>query len=100
MVKDLVLSQATQFTLVQWLVKYYPMGKTSIASTFNIPGKIGWATMEAPGFITLLYIMYSLPQQEGIESLPFMNWTMAALFVSNSLPACKTWLFAFHDQRH
>ena len=42
--------------------------------------------MEAPGFLTLLYIMYSLPKQEGIESLPFTNWTMAALFVS------KAWL--------
>lgn len=41
--------------------------------------------MEAPGFITLLYLMYSLPKQEGIESLPFTNWTMAGLFVSTSL---------------
>ena len=65
------------------------MGKTSTASTLNIPGKIGWATMEAPGFITLLYIVYSLPKQEGIEKLPFMNYTMAGLFVSiDSLP-CK-----------
>ncbi|KAF6223971.1 hypothetical protein HO133_010545 [Letharia lupina] len=68
------------FTLFQWLVKYYPMGKTSTASSFNVPGKIGWATMEAPGFITLLYLMYALPKQEGIESLPFTNWTMASLF--------------------
>ncbi|CAF9913275.1 MAG: hypothetical protein ALECFALPRED_008737 [Alectoria fallacina] len=71
-------------TLYQWFFKYYPMGKTSTVSTFNIPGKIGWATMEAPGFITLLYLMYSLPKQEGIESLPLTNWTMAALFVSTS----------------
>lgn len=68
------------FTLFQWLVKYYPMGKTSTASSFNVPGKIGWATMEAPGFITLLYLMYALPKQEGIGSLPFTNWTMASLF--------------------
>ncbi|KAL9136568.1 MAG: hypothetical protein Q9175_002223 [Cornicularia normoerica] len=67
-------------TLYQWFFKYYPMGKTSTVSTFNIPGKIGWATMEAPGFITLLYLMYSLPKQEGIESLPLTNWTMAGLF--------------------
>ena len=77
----LSLTRATQLTLIQWFVKYYPMGKTSTASTFNIPGKIGWATMEAPGFITLLYLMFNLPKQEGIESLPFTNWTMAALFV-------------------
>ena len=65
------------------------MGKTSTASTLNIPGKIGWATMEAPGFITLLYIVYSLPKQEGIEKLPFMNYTMAGLYVSPNLPSCK-----------
>ena len=57
------------------------MGKTSTDSHFNIPGKIGWATMEAPGFITLLYIMYSLPKQEGIENLPMENWVMAGCFV-------------------
>lgn len=73
-----------QLTIFQWFVKYYPMGKTSTASSFNIPGKIGWATMEAPGFITLLYLMFNLPKQEGIESLPFTNWTMAGLFVSTS----------------
>lgn len=67
-------------TLYQWFFAYYPMGKTSTPSTFNVPGKIGWATMEAPGFITLLYLMYSLPKQEGLDSLPFTNWTMAGLF--------------------
>ena len=60
------------------------MGKTSTDSHFNIPGKIGWATMEAPGFITLLYIMYSLPNQEGIENLPMENWVMAGCFVCSS----------------
>lgn len=57
------------------------MGKTSSESRFNVPGKIGWATMEAPGFITLLYLMYSLPKQEGIEKLPTPNYIMAAMFV-------------------
>lgn len=37
--------------------------------------------MEAPGFITLLYIMFTLPQKNGIEHLPGANWLMAALFV-------------------
>ena len=59
------------------------MGKTSTESRFNVPGKIGWATMEAPGFITLLYLMYSLPKQEGIESLPTVNWVMAGCFVGH-----------------
>lgn len=62
------------------------MGKTSTESPFNIPGKIGWATMEAPGFITLLYIMFTLPAQNGISSLPLANWLMAGLFVRPLLP--------------
>ena len=57
------------------------MGKTSIESRFNVPGKIGWAIMETPGYVVLLYCMYALPKQEGIESLPLMNWAMAGMFV-------------------
>ncbi|KAK5012509.1 3-oxo-5-alpha-steroid 4-dehydrogenase-domain-containing protein [Cryomyces antarcticus] len=68
------------FTAAQWFISYYPQGKTSVESRFNLPGKWAWATMEAPGFITLLYVMYALPKQQGIESLPWANWTMAALF--------------------
>ena len=68
--------------MVQWLTDFYPQGKTSIASRFNIPGKIGWATMEAPGFVTLLYIMTTLPTQNGLKDLPAANWLMAGLFVS------------------
>jgi len=64
------------------------MGKTSIQSRFNVPGKIGWATMEAPAFVMLLYIMYSLPKQEEIEKLPFVNWVMAGLFVSYLSRTC------------
>lgn len=58
------------------------MGKTSVASRFNIPGHIGWALMEAPGFMTLLYIMWTLPEKGGGDGLPWQNWGMAALFVS------------------
>ncbi|KIW05207.1 hypothetical protein, variant [Verruconis gallopava] len=63
------------------------MGKTSIDSRFNIPGKIAWFTMEAPGFITLLYIMFNLPDQLGLDwrSLPTYNWLMAGLFVLHYL---------------
>ena len=57
------------------------MGKTSIESRFNIPGRVGWAMMEAPGFLTLLYIMWTLPAQNNISDLPAVNWLMAALFV-------------------
>ena len=79
-------ADALQFTLLQWLVDYYPQGKTSVESRFNIPGRVAWATMEAPGFINLLYIMFTLPKQNGIESLPLGNWIMAGLFVWHSLP--------------
>lgn len=37
--------------------------------------------MEAPGFINLLYIMFTLPKQNGIQRLPAENWLMAGLFV-------------------
>jgi len=58
------------------------MGKTSIDSRLNIPGKIAWVTMEAPGFMTLLYIMSTLPQINGMKEVPTGNWLMAVLFVS------------------
>lgn len=57
------------------------MGKTSIESRFNIPGRIGWMTMEAPGFILLLYIMFTLPEQTGMDTVPISNWAMAGMFV-------------------
>lgn len=76
-----------QFASFQFITKWYPAGKTSTESRLNIPGKIGWATMEAPGFITLLYIMLTLPQKNGIEHLPGANWLMAALFVRLQTPS-------------
>ena len=57
------------------------MGKTSVASKLNLPGRIGWLTMEAPGFITLLYIMNTLSDKMGIEDLPWQNKVLAGLFV-------------------
>ena len=74
------------FTIIQWLTDFYPQGKTSISSRFNIPGKMAWATMEAPGFIVLLYIMYTLPREAGItQPLPWANWTMAGMFTVHYL---------------
>ncbi|KAF2840730.1 3-oxo-5-alpha-steroid 4-dehydrogenase-like protein [Patellaria atrata CBS 101060] len=67
-------------TTLQWVLEWYPAGKTSNSSPLNLPGKFAWAAMESPGFITLLYIMYTLPEQEGLSSLPWQNWTMVALF--------------------
>jgi len=73
-----------QITAIQWLTDWYPMGKTSIESRLNISGKWGWMAMESVGFITLLYIMYTLPAELGLASLPWGNWTMAGCFVSRS----------------
>jgi hypothetical protein len=75
------MANSKQFTAVQWLTTWYPMGKTSIESKLNIPGRIGWMTMEAPGFILLLYIMFTLPGETGMESVPISNWAMAGMFV-------------------
>ncbi|KAK3387512.1 3-oxo-5-alpha-steroid 4-dehydrogenase-domain-containing protein [Podospora didyma] len=66
---------------LQWLVSWYSMGKTSVKSRFNVPGRIGWLTMEAPGFMTLLYMMNTLPAQHGITDLPWQNKVLGGLFV-------------------
>ncbi|KAJ3472062.1 hypothetical protein NLG97_g11321 [Lecanicillium saksenae] len=65
---------------LQWVIKWYGMGKTSVKSPFNIPGRIAWMGMEAPGFLTLLYIMNTLPQQHGIHDLPWQNRVLGGLF--------------------
>ncbi|KAI9688447.1 MAG: hypothetical protein M1822_001396 [Bathelium mastoideum] len=84
-----LINYAWQFfpviTAIQWVLDWYPQGKTSVESKWNIPGRIAWITMEAPGFITLLYIMFTLPKELGIESLPWGNWTMAGLFTIHYL---------------
>lgn len=68
------------FFSAQFVTDWYPMGKTSIDSRWNIPGKIAWMTMEVPGFVTLLYIMFTLPEINHMEQVPIGNWLMAALF--------------------
>ncbi|KAI9761141.1 MAG: hypothetical protein M4579_001188 [Chaenotheca gracillima] len=68
-------------TGIQYVTDFYPAGKNSVNSRFNIPGKIGWATMESPGFLIVLYSMFTLPEQAGVSSgLPRANWLMAALY--------------------
>lgn len=37
--------------------------------------------METPGYAVLLYCIYALPRQEGIEQLPWANKVMAGMFV-------------------
>lgn len=43
--------------------------------------------MESVGFVTLLYIMFTLPRELGIDELPWGNWTMAGCFVSLAQPS-------------
>jgi 3-oxo-5-alpha-steroid 4-dehydrogenase 1 len=57
------------------------MGKTSSPSVLNIPGRLAWLTMESPGFLTLLYLMRTLPLRHGITDLPWQNRVLAGLFV-------------------
>ncbi|GFP58520.1 hypothetical protein ACSS6W_005766 [Trichoderma asperelloides] len=66
---------------LQWVVSWYGMGKTSVSSRLNIPGRIAWITMECPGFLTLLYVMNTLPQKAGVDDLPFQNRVLGGLFV-------------------
>ncbi|KAK4120900.1 3-oxo-5-alpha-steroid 4-dehydrogenase [Parathielavia appendiculata] len=73
---------------LQWLVSWYGMGKTSVSSRLNLPGRIGWLTMEIPGFLTLLYHMHALTPaaknnnfKEQEEGFPWQNQVLAALFV-------------------
>lgn len=40
--------------------------------------------MESPGFLTLLYVMNTLPQKAGVDDLPFQNRVLGGLFVCDS----------------
>jgi 3-oxo-5-alpha-steroid 4-dehydrogenase 1 len=42
--------------------------------------------MEIPGFLTLLYVMNTLPAQLGIAQLPWENKVLGALFVHSLSP--------------
>ncbi|PQE07515.1 steroid 5 alpha-reductase protein [Rutstroemia sp. NJR-2017a BBW] len=70
-------------TILQWVQPWYGAGKTSSNSRFNIPGKIAWITMETPGMLTMLYIMYTLPGQVGMAQIPWENKLMAGLYVGH-----------------
>ncbi|CAK7262477.1 hypothetical protein SEPCBS57363_000066 [Sporothrix epigloea] len=69
------------FASTQWATSWYGMGKTSVNSRLNIPGRIAWLTMESPGFLTLLYLMSTLTEEQGITDLPWQNKVLAGLFV-------------------
>lgn len=89
-------SPSQQLTAVQWLIDFYPQGKTSIDSRFNLPGKWAWFIMEIPGFLIVLYCAFTLPVKLGLspspssspssagegteQGLPYANWTMITLY--------------------
>ncbi|EGP83224.1 uncharacterized protein MYCGRDRAFT_77167 [Zymoseptoria tritici IPO323] len=68
------------FSVVNWMTDYFPMGKTSVESRWNLPGKWAWLFMEIPGFITVLYCMFAIPARENLPGLPWANWTMAGVY--------------------
>jgi 3-oxo-5-alpha-steroid 4-dehydrogenase 1 len=85
------------FALLQFLTPWYPMGKTAYSSSiFNLPGRIGWVTMEVPGMASLSYVLYSLPRVLGLipQSAPLSlslwlqtfdvkNAILASMFISH-----------------
>lgn len=87
------LTSLPQLGSLQWIIKWYGMGKTSVRSPLNIPGRIAWMTMEAPGFLTLVYIMKTLPLQHGIDDLPWQNRVLGGLFV-RPIPSLQPSLFS------
>ncbi|KAG8406846.1 hypothetical protein J3459_008240 [Metarhizium acridum] len=68
-------------SLMQLFISWYGMGKTSVHSAFNLPGRVAWMLMEMPGFTTVLYLMNTLPRMHGIDDLPWQNRVLAGLFV-------------------
>ena len=70
-----------QLGIYSFFSGWYGMGKTSVTSRLNIPGRIAWMAMEVPGFTTLLYTVATLSKQHGIDDLPWQNRVLAGLFV-------------------
>lgn len=56
------------------------MGKTSVTSRLNLPGRLCWFLMEIPGVSILLYLTRALPPHLGIADLPWQNRVLAGLF--------------------
>lgn len=50
-----------QFTAVQWLTDFYPQGKTSIPSRYNLNGHLAWFLMEIPGLLAAWYCFLTIP---------------------------------------
>ncbi|KAF2673294.1 3-oxo-5-alpha-steroid 4-dehydrogenase [Microthyrium microscopicum] len=68
-------------SFIQFITPWYPMGKTSVSSSLNIPGAIGWFTMEIPGLLSLLYTSHTL--SGGLSTLPLQNKLMVGMFATH-----------------
>ncbi|KAL7275976.1 hypothetical protein RUND412_001045 [Rhizina undulata] len=51
--------------LLMLAIDYYPMGKTSNRSIFNVPGKPAWIFMELLSPLSLLFAIFSNPNRDG-----------------------------------
>ncbi|KAF7717380.1 Uncharacterized protein PECH_006682 [Penicillium ucsense] len=70
------------FTLIEWVLSWYPAGKTSLKSSpFNIPGRLAWFAMEIVGPVNLLYnLSHTTP---SLAELPMINKLMVALYCTH-----------------
>ena len=59
------------------------MGKTSITSRLNIPGRLAWLTMEIPGTLSLLYTVFALAPDNDPRNLPLPAQAMALMFATH-----------------
>ncbi|GKZ21828.1 hypothetical protein AbraIFM66951_009413 [Aspergillus brasiliensis] len=72
-------------SVLQWLTSYHPAGKTSLkSSSLNLPGRWTWCIMEIVSPLTLLYLLYTLPQIYPLSTfsttIPTSNKFLAFLF--------------------
>lgn len=69
---------------IQLLVDWYPMGKTSYTTLFNVPGKPAWMLSELVSPLTLLYTVYTNPSR-GSAPLPKSHIWLTTLFLVHYL---------------
>ncbi|KAI9902104.1 hypothetical protein N3K66_003921 [Trichothecium roseum] len=69
------------FGSFQWFLKWYGMGKTSVASSpLNIPGRAAWLTMEIVGPAVFLTSVLSASSR-STTPLPWQNKFLAGLYL-------------------
>ncbi|KAI5784668.1 3-oxo-5-alpha-steroid 4-dehydrogenase-domain-containing protein [Geopyxis carbonaria] len=81
---SVMLTYWKYFTLVapvQLLLDWYPMGKTSLPSVFNLPGKPAWVTMEIISPISLVTTLYTVSSTTSQEKLPPVHLLLTVLYL-------------------